>query len=85
MISRNPVAIQLRYLQTLIEISGNQSATIVFPLPLDVLQPLVAAAESRRAEVTNGEDRERIDEAVQAAQAALKAGSDPAPVSTRAT
>ena len=84
-ISRNPVAIQLRYLQTLIEVSGNQSATIVFPLPLDVLQPLVAAAESRRAEVTNGEDRERIDEAVQAAQAALKAGSDPAPVSTRAT
>ncbi len=84
-ISRNPVAIQLRYLQTLIEVSGNQSATIVFPLPLDVLQPLVAAAESRRAEVTNGEDRERIEEAVQAAQAALKAGSDPAPVSTRAT
>ena len=84
-ISRNPVAIQLRYLQTLIEVSGNQSATIVVPLPLDVLQPLVAAAESRRAEVTNGEDRERIDEAVQAAQAALKAGSDPAPVSTRAT
>ena len=84
-ISRNPVAIQLRYLQTLIEVSGNQSSTIVFPLPVDVLQPLVAAAESRRAEVTNGEDRERIEEAVQAAQAALKAGSDPAPVSTRAT
>jgi regulator of protease activity HflC (stomatin/prohibitin superfamily) len=84
-ISRNPVAIQLRYLQTLIEVSGNQSSTIVFPLPLDVLQPLVAAAETRRAEVTNGEDGERIDEAVQAAQAVLKAGSDPAPVSTRAT
>src|SRR5205823_8662253 len=43
-ISRNPVAIQLRYLQTLIEVSGNQSSTIIFPLPVDVLQPLVAAA-----------------------------------------
>jgi regulator of protease activity HflC (stomatin/prohibitin superfamily) len=71
-ISRNPVAIQLRYLQTLIEVSGNQSSTIVFPLPVDVLQPLVAAAESRRGEVNNGEDRERLDQAVRAAQAALE-------------
>jgi regulator of protease activity HflC (stomatin/prohibitin superfamily) len=72
-IGRNPVAIQLRYLQTLIDVSGNQSATIIFPLPVDLLKPLVAAAEDRRAEVTNGEDRERLDQAVQAAQAALKA------------
>jgi regulator of protease activity HflC (stomatin/prohibitin superfamily) len=70
-ISRNPVAIQLRYLQTLIEVSGNQSATIVFPLPVDVLQPLVAAASDRRGELTNGEQREQLDEALHAAQAAL--------------
>jgi len=72
-IGRNPVAIQLRYLQTLIDVSGNQSSTIIFPLPVDLLKPLVTAAEDRRAEVTNGEDRERLDQAVQAAQAALKA------------
>jgi regulator of protease activity HflC (stomatin/prohibitin superfamily) len=72
-IGRNPVAIQLRYLQTLIDVSGNQSSTIIFPLPVDLLKPLVTAAEGRRAEVTNGEDRERLDQAVQAAQAALKA------------
>jgi regulator of protease activity HflC (stomatin/prohibitin superfamily) len=59
-ISRNPVAIQLRYLQTLIEVSGNQSSTIVFPLPVDVLQPLMAAGENRR-----------LEEALQAAQIAL--------------
>src|SRR4051812_21823223 len=55
-ISRNPVTIQLRYLQTLIEVSSNQSSTIVFPLPIDVLQPLVssAARSSARAE-ENGE------------------------------
>src|SRR5207244_7850347 len=39
-ISRNPGAIQLRYLQTLMEVSGNQASTIVFPLPVDVLQGL---------------------------------------------
>jgi regulator of protease activity HflC (stomatin/prohibitin superfamily) len=70
-ISRNPVAIQLRYLQTLIEVSGNQSSTIVFPLPMDVLQPLVAAAENKRGELTNGEERARLEEALNAAQVAL--------------
>ena len=59
-ISRNPVAIQLRYLQTLIEVSGNQSSTIVFPLPIDVLAAARAAAERRRAALHNGE-RARAD------------------------
>ena len=42
-ISRNPVTIQLRYLQTLSEVSGNQGSTIVFPLPLDMIRPLIEA------------------------------------------
>jgi regulator of protease activity HflC (stomatin/prohibitin superfamily) len=37
----NPVTLQLRYLQTLSEISANQGSTIVFPLPLDVIRPLI--------------------------------------------
>jgi regulator of protease activity HflC (stomatin/prohibitin superfamily) len=37
----NPVTIQLRYLQALSEISANQGTTIVFPLPMDVLRPLL--------------------------------------------
>lgn len=37
LISRNPVTIQLRYLQTLREIGGNENSTIVFPFPLDML------------------------------------------------
>jgi regulator of protease activity HflC (stomatin/prohibitin superfamily) len=37
----NPVTIQLRYLQALQDISGNQSSTIVFPVPIDVLRPLL--------------------------------------------
>jgi regulator of protease activity HflC (stomatin/prohibitin superfamily) len=40
-IQPNPVAIQLRYLQTLQDISGNQASTIVFPLPIDLVKPLL--------------------------------------------
>jgi regulator of protease activity HflC (stomatin/prohibitin superfamily) len=80
-ISRNPVTIQLRYLQTLIEVSNNQSSTIVFPLPMDVLQPLIAAAQGRRASATDGPERARLDEALTAAREALNAASsDRAPV-----
>jgi regulator of protease activity HflC (stomatin/prohibitin superfamily) len=69
-ISRNPVTIQLRYLQTLLEVSSNQSSTIVLPLPMDVLRPLAAAAQGSRAAI-DGSERERLDEALAAARAAL--------------
>ena len=61
-ISTNPASLQLRYLQTLLEIGSNQNTTIVFPLPMDVIKPFlgwegdeeeaaarVAAAAARRA------------------------------------
>ena len=37
-LAKEPQAIQLRYLQTLISIAGEKSSTIVFPLPMDLLQ-----------------------------------------------
>jgi regulator of protease activity HflC (stomatin/prohibitin superfamily) len=37
-ISTNPATLQLRYLQTLLEMGVNQNTTIVFPLPLDLLK-----------------------------------------------
>ncbi len=40
-ISPNPITIQLRYLQALSDISSNEASTIVFPLPLDLLRPLL--------------------------------------------
>src|SRR5919198_833312 len=43
-ISKNPATLQLRYLQTLLEIGSNQNTTIVFPLPLDMLKPFVEFA-----------------------------------------
>jgi regulator of protease activity HflC (stomatin/prohibitin superfamily) len=49
-IEPNPVTLQLRYLQALTEISSNQGSTIVFPLPLDMVRPLLDAAGRGRAE-----------------------------------
>jgi regulator of protease activity HflC (stomatin/prohibitin superfamily) len=40
----NPVALQLRYLQTLTEVGDNQNSTVVFPLPLDVIRPFLEGA-----------------------------------------
>src|SRR3954453_8035139 len=40
-ISTNPASLQLRYLQTLLEIGSNQNTTVVFPLPMDVLAPFL--------------------------------------------
>ena len=42
-IQEQPVAIQLRYLQTLVEIGTEKNTTIVFPLPLDILSSLERA------------------------------------------
>ena len=48
-ISRNPVTIQLRYLQTLLEIGSEQNSTIVFPLPIDLIGPLMQAINGHGA------------------------------------
>lgn len=39
-LSQQPIAIQLRYLQTLIDIAGDKTSTIVFPLPMEFLATL---------------------------------------------
>jgi regulator of protease activity HflC (stomatin/prohibitin superfamily) len=49
-ISGNPAALQLRYLQTLLEVSSNQSSTIVLPVPTDLLRPLLERADGRDRE-----------------------------------
>ena len=40
-ISAEPAALQLRYLQTLTEIASERASTIVFPLPIDILDPFM--------------------------------------------
>jgi len=44
-IQRQPAAIQLRYLQTLVEIGTEKNTTIVFPLPLDIITSLERALD----------------------------------------
>jgi regulator of protease activity HflC (stomatin/prohibitin superfamily) len=44
--SRNPATMQLRYLQTLLELGVNQNSTIVFPLPMDLVTPIINALEA---------------------------------------
>ncbi len=41
MLSQEPQAMQLRYLQTLKDIAGEHNSTIVFPLPMDLITPLL--------------------------------------------
>jgi regulator of protease activity HflC (stomatin/prohibitin superfamily) len=49
LLSTEPAALQLRYLQTLAEIATENSATIVFPLPIDVLKPFYEMTALRAA------------------------------------
>src|SRR5689334_3689677 len=45
-IEQHPVALQLRYLQTLLELGGSQSTTIVFPAPVDLIKPFLERNDS---------------------------------------
>ena len=40
-IGRNPVALQLRYLQTLVEIAAEKNSTTIFPIPIDTIAPFL--------------------------------------------
>src|ERR1700682_5957057 len=45
-IQRQPAAIQLRYLQTLVEIGAEKNTTVVFPLPIDMMSSLTRVLEN---------------------------------------
>jgi regulator of protease activity HflC (stomatin/prohibitin superfamily) len=47
-LARQPQALQLRYLETLTVIAADKNSTIVFPLPLDIVGPLLEAIRGRR-------------------------------------
>ncbi|MDJ0711350.1 MAG: slipin family protein [Woeseiaceae bacterium] len=49
MLGEEEQALQLRYLQTLKEVSNERTNTIVFPLPLDLIEPLVKIAKASGA------------------------------------
>jgi regulator of protease activity HflC (stomatin/prohibitin superfamily) len=48
MLAQQPQAMQLRYLQTLNSIAGDKTSTIVFPVPIDLLSPLLNVLGRRK-------------------------------------
>jgi regulator of protease activity HflC (stomatin/prohibitin superfamily) len=68
------VTLQLRYLQTLREIGGTQNSTIVFPIPMDVVGPMMEAIG--RGQTGRAADNNEAREAARASgEAALAAGA----------
>ena len=49
-IAADPIALQLRYLQTLTEISAENSSTVVFPVPIDLFRPFLRAYDTPQGE-----------------------------------
>jgi len=69
-IGRNPVTLQLRYLQTLREIGGTQNSTIVFPMPIDLMKPMIQAlSEGPEAEKVAQAAHEQADATLESAHA----------------
>jgi regulator of protease activity HflC (stomatin/prohibitin superfamily) len=58
--SGNPAALQLRYLQTLLEIGTNQNSTIVLPVPIDLIKPLMQTLEHGNERREQARDRDRL-------------------------
>ena len=46
-ISRNPAALQLRYLQTLVEVAAEKNSTTIFPIPIDTIAPFLKTWEKK--------------------------------------
>jgi regulator of protease activity HflC (stomatin/prohibitin superfamily) len=53
--SRNVTALQLRYLQTLVEVAAEKNSTILFPIPIDILAPFFKAAEQKACPLPESE------------------------------
>jgi regulator of protease activity HflC (stomatin/prohibitin superfamily) len=47
-LSKNPSSIQLRYLQSLVEISSEQSSTVIFPIPIDIITHFFKSNASKK-------------------------------------
>lgn len=72
-LSRSPASLQLRYLQTLLELGADQNSTVVFPLPIDIIGPFLGALSSAASAGTS---------AASSSTAAPSASSAQAPTST---
>lgn len=53
-LSESPASLQLRYLQTLLELGADQNSTVVFPLPVDIIGPFLDSFRNRGTTEPNG-------------------------------
>jgi regulator of protease activity HflC (stomatin/prohibitin superfamily) len=58
LIQRQPAALTLRYLQTLVEIGADKNTTVVFPLPIDIFSTLGRALENWAGKTVSGKKEE---------------------------
>jgi regulator of protease activity HflC (stomatin/prohibitin superfamily) len=59
-IAAEPVAIQLRYLQTLTEIGVEQNTTVVFPIPIQLFEAMTGLKDREKAEIPISHPREPV-------------------------
>jgi len=45
--AKEPIALQLRFLQTLVEVAAENNSTTIFPVPIDILKALLRGAGDR--------------------------------------
>lgn len=56
-LSKSPASLQLRYLQTLLELGADQNSTVVFPLPVDIITPFLRNPDALRGVLDNVNNR----------------------------
>ncbi|MCZ6626151.1 MAG: slipin family protein, partial [Deltaproteobacteria bacterium] len=44
--STQPIALQLRFLQSLVEVASEKNSTLIFPVPIDLLTPFLKKTET---------------------------------------
>ena len=53
-LSESPASLQLRYLQTLLELGADQNSTVVFPIPMDIVRPFLDGVQRNSTKEAGG-------------------------------
>jgi regulator of protease activity HflC (stomatin/prohibitin superfamily) len=53
-LSESPASLQLRYLQTLLELGADQNSTVVFPIPMDIVRPFLEGGRTKSSDDASG-------------------------------
>jgi len=73
-LASHPMGLQLRYLQTIAEITGDRNSTTIFPLPIDLLKPFLDMQEFVRDQAV---EAQAVEARAAEASAAASGGSAP--------